>query len=297
MTLPDQIISKRENLLNRILNNDPDINMLQDHCSSEQDLITKRLGEDLKNTLNQIKSLAISDDGTQVNFQQLARDPIYQHYRELTCKLKYFNYENLTNNDARLAFWINLYNSLIIDSVIQNDIKASVTESRLGIVSFFQNNAYEINHQRFSLLDIEHGVLRANSGFPYFPGDHFAKTDPRINAVIPKMDPRIHFALNCASKSCPPIGIYTPELIQDQLNLAAANFINNDIQVLPEKNELSVSRIFRWYLNDFGGKDQLARFIAGYITDQNKKEWLQKNQSVIKINFHPYDWKLNTISP
>ena len=172
MSVPNLLINKRENLLNRILNNDPGEFLNQDHCSPEPHHSDERLGEKIKDTLNQIKSLSISSDGNQVNYQDLARDPIYKTYRDLTCRLKHFDYDSLRNDDEKLAFWINLYNTLVLDGVIQSNVKQSIIESRLGILSFFQNNAYVVNGQRFSLTDIEHGVLRANRGFPYFPGEH-----------------------------------------------------------------------------------------------------------------------------
>jgi len=265
-----------------------------DPCSPNSGNEPGSLANDIKETLNKIKSLAFSPDGTLVNYQQFARDPLYQSYAELICELKEFDYQDLNGSDQQLSFWINLYNALVMHGVIQNNIKTSVIETRLGIMGFFQRNAYTIKGQRFSLSDIEHGVLRANRGVPYLPGNHFSSRDPRMKSVMANIDPRIHFVLNCASQSCPPIGVYTPERIQDQLDVAANNFINNDLRILPDKFEITASRIFQWYLADFGGKDKIPGFIAKYVVDQETRHWLLENQSSIKIKYRPYDWKLNS---
>jgi len=71
------------------------------------------------------------------------------------------------------------HNTLVIDAVIQFGVKYSVTEGRLGVLAFFERAAYQIGGHRFSLTDIEHGILRTNRGFPYLPGSHFASDDPR----------------------------------------------------------------------------------------------------------------------
>jgi len=110
------------------------------------------------------------------------------------------------------------------------------------------------------------------------------------------LDPRIHFALNCASNSCPPIAVYTPDKIQAQLDLAARNFINSDLTANPSRKQISISRIFRWYQDDFGGKPGVLSTLSKYINDQDTKLWLSKNHSSIQVQYHPYDWGLNKLS-
>ena len=293
--LSDPQISGRERLLNKVLRVDPDATLNPGLASSGPGKVGLDLASELKLSLNKIKALAMTTDGSLVDYQQIANHPLYQSYREQVKSLADFNYAILGGNDQLLAFWLNLYNSLVIDGVIQEKVQESVTESWIGIMGFFQKTAYTINGQRFSLTDIEHGILRRNRGFPYFPGLHFAKTDPRIKSIIPVFDPRIHFALNCASKSCPPIGVYDSEHIQAQLDLTTRNFINNDLRFDPDNNSLSVSRIFNWYLGDFGGKKALPGFLVKYLEDSEPRRWINQNQSTLKISFHPYDWSLNKI--
>ncbi len=293
----DFLISKRELLLNLVLKVNPNKTFNPGGSPPGSENSGDALANKVKESLNNIKALAVSPGGSQVDYCQIANDPLYLSYTDLVRGLIDFDYRSLKGKNQQLAFWINLYNSLVIDGVIQGKVQNSVTESWLGILGFFQKTSYRINGHRFSLTDIEHGVLRGNRGFPYFLGPHFASSDPRIEAIIPDFDPRIHFALNCASNSCPPIGVYAPENIQDQLDLAARNFINNDLKVDQDSNHISVSKIFQWYLADFGGEKALVELLIQYLLDDDSRNWIIENQSALKVKFHSYDWGLNKTSP
>ncbi|NQS91382.1 MAG: DUF547 domain-containing protein [Chloroflexi bacterium] len=293
MTTTNWLIRVRENILNTLLRTNPAATLNTIEGSPERDLIDGSLAAEIKKTLNHLKSLAVSADNQTVNYGLLQRDPAYQDYRVLTEQLGTFNIESLESPQEKLAFWINLYNALIIDAVIQENIQDSVTESWLGVLSFFQKAAYWVNGSRFSLSDIEHGVLRGNRGFPYFPGSHFGASDPRLKAVVETVDPRIHFALNCASKSCPPINFYTPENLDSQLDLAARNFINQDLILKKDQQRISISMIFRWYQVDFGGRDGMFSFLEKYLVDPLDSQWIQNNRTAVQLDFHPYDWGLN----
>lgn len=295
MAFTEYYVKGREKVLNRILDVNLDAILNSQRFTSKGISRENSLAEDIKGALNQIKSLAMNENG-KMDYLKLVGDPLYQSFRELVGELQNFDFQNLSNREEKLAFWINLYNSLVIDAVIQENIQDSVTESRLGILSFFQKAAYQVNGLRFSLTDIEHGVLRVNNGFPYFPAPHFSLTDPRLEAVIQPFDPRIHFALNCASNSCPPIGVYTPEKIRDQLDLAAKNFINSDLIADPDRKLITISSIFRWYQDDFGGKPSILSTLMTYINDQDTKRWLSNNHPSIQIRYHSYDWGLNKIN-
>lgn len=296
MTLLDTFITGREKLLNQVLGVDPFTSLNPDKPSKKGVSKGSALAAEIKRSINKFKSAAMDSNGELVDYPGLSLNPVYLSYRELVSCLHDFDYSVLSSGEDRLAFWINLYNTLVIDAVIQEGVKTSVTESRLGILSFFQKAAYFINGQRFSLTDIEHGVIRGNHGFPYFPGPHFPSTDPRRNAVIRPIDPRIHFALNCASNSCPPIGVYTPEGLGTQLDLAARNFIQGDLLVDKDRKTVSVSSIFRWYQVDFGGKGGIVDFLLNHIVEPGIQGWLKENKTAIQLNYHPYDWGLNQLN-
>lgn len=289
-------IDYREKYLNRILRVNPDAVLNSPETSGGEVPGSSSLDREIKESLNRIKADAISPDGRQVDYSSIANSHSYLEYRKLVSLLGEFDFRSLSSRDEKLVFWINLYNTLVIDAVIQAKIQGSVTESWLGVMGFFQKAAYLVGGERFSLTDIEHGVLRANRGFPYFPGPHFSPNDPRKGAVINSLDPRIHFALNCASNSCPPIGVYSPGQINQQLDLAARNFINTESTVDLEKQEISASRIFLWYRADFGGIAGVLSILEKYLEIPGEKGWKQENLSDFRLKYHSYDWGLNKLS-
>lgn len=291
MSLIDRYTRSREQILNRLLGIQSN-RILNSIISSNEFSEDSSLAARIKAQLNLILALSLKEDG-KVDYQNLAHSHVYQTFRGFVGELHNFDLRNLVTLEEKLTFWINLYNALVIDAVIQENIQNSVTESRLGILSFFQKAAYQVNGMRFSLTDIEHGLLRGNRGFPYFPAPHFGPSDPRNQAIIQPVDPRIHFALNCASNSCPPIDVYSPDKIHEQLNLASGNFINNDLIVDQDQKLISISSIFRWYQKDFGGENGIISTLVKFINDQESSQWLSKNQPAIKIQYHPYDWGLN----
>jgi hypothetical protein len=297
MTLLDTYLTGREKVLERILGIDPGSFLNPKNPQKDSIFEGSALAVRLRGAITRFKAIAMNEKGEWVDYEQLSLNPVYQSFREQVSQLREFELSTLASREEQLAFWINLYNSLVIDAVIQEDIKNSVTESRLGILSFFQKAAYLINGQRFSLTDIEHGIIRGNRGFPYFPGPHFSASDPRIEAIICPVDPRIHFALNCASKSCPPIGVYTAEEVDNQLTLASRNFIQQDLVIDFDQKTITISRIFHWYRDDFSGDKGIVDFLLNHIVNPKNQHWLENNRGTVRIKYHPYDWGLNQIKP
>ena len=290
MSFQSALINSRETIVNTLLGI-PTTHYLNTLPASSEIPMGKSLSAELKKAVNQFKAFAMDESGEHVDYAKLADSPIYQEYRQMCSPfLRIFKPESLHQREEKLAFWINLYNALVIDAVIHFKVQNSVTEGAVGILRFFRKAAYNVGGQRFSCEDIEHGILRSNRGNPYLPGPHFALTDPRSQWQLSEVDPRIHFALNCASKSCPPIGIYTAENIDQQLDWATQNFVEHEIKIDRDSLTLHVSQILNWYQLDFGGRANLVTFIATY---HPAKEWLLANQAKIKIKFAPYDWQLN----
>ncbi len=285
-------IYRRESILANLLNYSQDL--VLNSSKKRVDLLAHiPLAAQLKMAVNQFKASAMNESGTSVNYQLIAKSDAYQHFLEqCTPQLHHFDPNNLATRADRLAFWINLYNVLVIDAVIQFNVENSVTEGFAGILKFFRRSAYLIHKHRVSLEDIEHGILRGNSGNPYIPGPQFGEGDPRLGWVITPVDPRIHFAINCASRSCPAIGVYSPEAIDSQLNLAANNFIRQETHLDSDHQIIATSQILNWFKDDFGGKRGVIDFIYQYLPkDQDDMQFNDPNK--IKLKFRRYDWHLN----
>jgi hypothetical protein len=118
--------------------------------------------------------------------------------------------------------------------------------------------------------------------------------DRRRALSLKRFDPRIHFALVCASSSCPPIEFYDSNRIEEQLDLAGRSFLNRRGLVLDrEKNLLYLSQIFKWYASDFGKRKQdILRYIIDFV-EEDLRRYLLQNMDKLKLRYLPYDWNLN----
>jgi len=292
MRLTKNKISRREIISARLLNYSLDqvLNSSINMGGSKGEI---NVAAQLKMAVNQFIAAGMNNSGTAVDYQLIAKSSAYRQFREhYTPQLCHFDPNNLATREDRLAFWINLYNVLVIDAVIRFNVEKSVAEGFAGILKFFRRAAYRIHGERVSLEDIEHGILRGNRGNPYIPGPQFGKDDHRKTWIIVPVEPRIHFAINCASRSCPPIGIYTPEAINVQLDMAARNFVKQETQFDTLTRTLTTSNIFNWFKNDFGGKRGVIDFIRLHLPEQQSNDLSVKFNKII-LKFHPYDWNLN----
>ena len=291
-SLSDRLIHGREVWLNRLAGARPDLVL---NPAGEKTLPPPAAGQaaEIKETLDRLKASAMDEGGARVDYAVLRASPAYAAYQEECLgKLHSFQPQLLPGETAQRAFWINLYNALVLDAVIAFDVQESVTEGWLGIFSFFRRAAYVVGGQRVSLEDMEHGILRGNRGNPYVPGPHFAASDPRRAWSLP-LDPRIHFALNCGGVSCPPIRSYAPQKLEVQLDLAARNFVNATVEVFPAKNEVRLSQILNWYAKDFGSRGALVDFLIAHLPQDQRREYLAANRGACDFVYTPYDWGLN----
>lgn len=201
----------------------------------------------IKMAMDQFKLAAFNNDGSLIDYAELRQSQAYDEFQNYCLpRLRELNPSDFKTQSEKLAFWINLYNALVVDGIINFQVQSSIIETRLGLLSFFRKAAYNIGGQRLSLDDIEHGILRANRGLPYLPGPHFASDDQRLECSIHKFDHRIHFALNCASRLCPPIRAYRPDHINQQLEIASRSFVDSSTRIKPDKAAIFISAIFNW---------------------------------------------------
>ena len=174
------------------------------------------------------------------------------------------------SQNQRFAFYINAYNAFTIKLILT---KYPGINSIKEIGSFFSNpwskKFISLGGKTVSLDHIEHDILR-----PSFK------------------DPRIHFAINCASKGCPPLlnQPYEGERLEAQLNTMAKRFINDPKRTFLKENTLFVSKIFKWFEEDFKGGPLL--FIRQYADDEFRAE-LDAAGPGVKFTYLNYDWTLN----
>lgn len=176
----------------------------------------------------------------------------------------------LNTFDQRQCFWINIYNALV-----QSKAKGD-TSSFENRNAFFKQADITIGDAKLSLDNIEHNILR---------GVDKGQNDFTHTFQLEKLDNRLHFALNCGAAACPPIAFYSPEKIDEQLNLAEEIFVQSASKYDSITGVLETSKILDWYKDDFGGEE-------GIIVLMNK-HGVVTNQHVSKITYTPYDWTLD----
>jgi len=225
-----------------------------------------------------------------IDYAAMKASSEYTRYLEIAARLQAFDPALLSTSSQKKAFWINLYNTIVVHGVVELGIVSSVRE----VPHFFADIAYQVGKFTFTADEIEHGILRANARPPYNPFHMFKKNDPRSILSLQDIDPRIHFALVCGSRSCPPIRFYEADHMDEQLDSAAGNFINSsEVIILPEQNKIFLSQIFDWYKKDFGGRDNIFDYLLKYLNEDKESEYLRQNIDRIKIEYLFYDWNLN----
>jgi hypothetical protein len=248
------------------------------------------IAQQLKSRILNLKTNFYDLERGGVNYEGMKDSGAFEDYTDATKCLTSFDLKTLATREAKLAFWINIYNALVVHGIVQLNIVKSVKE----VSSFFETVSYDVGGYVFSLDNIEHGILRGNKKKHLLSRRPFADSDSRNEFVVEKVDPRIHFALVCGSRSCPPIEVYEEGEIDEQLELVSMAFINSDeVTIDRDSRKLKVSKIFDWYKDDFGGKEGIMAFILKYRYDPEEQEFLEHKARKLHVTYNEYDWSLN----
>ncbi len=201
--------------------------------------------------------LNVSEDG-QVDYNGFMRDSsqLYEYFKQLSENTPQENW----TREEKLAYWINAYNAYTIKLIIDSYPLKSIKE----LEDPWGKKFFKIDGVWHSLGELEHKILRKFG------------------------DPRIHFAINCASISCPVVWnrAYTADNLHNALDRQTSKFINDPTRNTITDKVVNVSKIFNWYKKDFrvnGGdvKDFINRYATVKILNQPKK------------GYKEYNWKLN----
>lgn len=165
-----------------------------------------------------------------------------------------------SSKNVTLTYWINAYNAFTVKLILDNYPVKSIKD----IKNPWGQRFIILENRAYSLEEIEHEILR------------------KMN------EPRIHFAINCASYSCPNLlnEAYTETKIEKQLESSATSFINDETKNNITKDEIGISKIFDWFSGDFKKNGSLIDFLNRYST--------VKINANTKIKFKKYNWDLNS---
>jgi hypothetical protein len=193
---------------------------------------------------------------------------------------------DLTGRQPRLAFWINVYNAMVFHGIVAMGIRRTVREMR----GFFARVAYRVGGFTLTADDVEHGILRGNAAHGFLRRRPFGGRDPRLALAVHPVDPRIHFAITCGAQSCPPVGVYRAAVLDQQLDLAARNFLNQEVAV-DARGCVTCSRILEWYAADFEASGGLGALLSRYLDAGAVRDAVAARPRPCDA-FRPYDWSL-----
>ena len=247
----------------------------------------------LKKALEKAEAMHYDDEG-RVDAAAVVKDKGFQDYERQVCVLQdpslfgWFNQPHAKPKGAtvdadnyKLAFTINLYNMIVRHAMLRRGV-ASTNWARL---KWFDAVTVNVGGRRYSLNDLENGVLRMNSKTPF----HFSKHN--VPSPLSKREPRIHFALNCGARSCPPVKLFTPFAVRQELEIATQAFLEMDENMQVEGQVLRLSKIFSWYKSDFGDVKDFV--LANGRAGEPKLEMLRGANRIRKVEFLFYDWATN----
>ncbi len=177
------------------------------------------------------------------------------------------------NRDQQFAFWVNLYNALTVRVVLDHYPVDSIRDIDISSGLFadgpWGRDLIEVDGTALTLDDIEHRILR-----PLW------------------RDPRIHYAVSCASLGCPNLArtAFLPGMLETMLNASAHDYINHPRGAAIRDGRLYVSSLYDWFSEDFGGDDagviaHLRHFAQGALADGLA--------DIRSVSGHAYDWRLN----
>jgi len=176
-----------------------------------------------------------------------------------------------TPKSARLAFWINAYNALTVYGILREYPTSSIRNhtSRLGGYNIWEHLQLYVDGTPHSLNQIEHEILRKMK------------------------EPRIHFAIVCASIGCPRLlnKAYIPERLEEQLEANARDFFTRPGNFQSEPGRIQLSSILKWFAEDFGpDRNNQQATIAQWLSDEAAQQMINPDT---KISYLDYDWALN----
>jgi hypothetical protein len=242
----------------RWLTHDPDSSVIVDHAG--WDLILQRYVNDAHPSgINRFKYVRVSPKDRQV-------------LKDYLQKMQTVAVSGLTRGEQK-AYWINLYNALTVDVILDHYPVKSIRDIDIS-PGIFSNGPWDaklltVEGEKISLNDIEHRILR-----PIW------------------QDNRVHYAVNCASLGCPnlqPLS-FTSQNLDILLEKAARDFINHPRGVSFINSGLQVSSIYFWFQEDFGASENgVIQHLRKYLSPENLKK-LDAMQKKIR---HQYDWSLN----
>lgn len=192
---------------------------------------------------------------------------------------------SLDSEPEKKAFWLNIYNAYI-QIILQEKPELFDDRNSWFGYNFFSTPQVIIAGYKMSFDDMEHGIMRRSTNklsLGYMRNWFIDDVEKQL--MWEEIDPRIHFALNCGAASCPPVAVYDPMRIEQQLHQTTKNYLSRTTEYFPAENEVKVTRLISWFRGDFGGLDGAKDFLKTY--DEIPQD------ADPTLEFREYDWTLD----
>lgn len=180
--------------------------------------------------------------------------------------------KDLHNDENKTAFWVNIYNSYFL--ILRKERKMEKPD-------IYKKKLFTIAGEQLSLDDVEHGILRKGQ-YKEGQAPEGKNLDVIKELMVETLDHRIHFALNCGAKSCPPIAFYKAESIGSQLDMATQAFLEGESDFDDVAKEVHTTILLDWFSSDFGGTEGIKELF---------KNQIEKDISDFTIKFKEYSWE------
>lgn len=207
-------------------------------------------------------------------------------WEKLSASLAGVDPGSFESDEHRIAFWINLYNAVLV-----HELRAKPRSGHLfRHLRMFRREACTVGGERYSLDLIEHGVLRRNRRPPAGLRPMLRGGDRRLSGAPARLDPRIHFALNCGARSCPPVIAYEPQRVDAQLAGATRAYLEAETDLDRDRAEVRLPALMKIYGADFGERDERVAFAARHLPAD--AGWITGEG--VTVRYGRFDW---TIAP
>ncbi len=196
----------------------------------------------------------------------------------------------IRGDEARTAFWLNVYNGRLLQSLAAKPRSGHLIRHR----RLFRADACDVGGLPYSLDVIEHGLLRGNARPPYSLRRVLRDGDRRLAAAPSEPDPRVHFALNCGARSCPPIRVYSSQRVGRELSEAERAYLGAETSLDRGGCRLELPGVIKLYRADFGSDAELVRAAAEAMGGRDGA-WVAERAEDLQVSFARFDWRLEPL--
>lgn len=221
-------------------------------------------------------------------------DEIFKNFKDEILNLPRVQLASM-NEPQRVVFFLNIFHSLQMHAYLESHMPDSL-QDRIHIMASF---AYNIGDQSFSLLEIEHGILRHWSPYPkelldgmfHFPAKWKTTDWPKSQFAPRRTDPRFNFVLSPLASSGPPLHVFTTENLEHTLQMATESYLRRNVLVSPDNSVIILPKQLYWYAREFGKRERnVIDWVSRYLEPSQQEILISTKKDSFRVKYNEYDW-------